>query len=314
MAGAGKEWARSVGARMNLGFVFIILYVLASGGQMCLNKAYQSHVKSTLIAHNLYLLVMSFLAAICFYVLAGFNLAADRQALLLAFLACFTIVLQQVSTLVCMARVNLTMVTVSSNAGMLLWPTLFGLIFLREEISIFGVIGILLTLAAFLVPFVFNASEMKRDRSTQKSYLLCALLFLVSGHTNSIHKVFTASRSIASDSSYLSWINIFMFPMVLLAFFILTKKARKPLREQLKGIDFRYYGFVAAGTVVGCFGMLFSFQALARLDVSLYSPLYSSVYIVFLTLASRFLFKEKLKKENYISVALAVASVVFSSL
>lgn len=99
-----------------------------------------------------------------------------------------------------------------------------------------------------------------------------------------------------------------------IGFCFFIKRSKQSLKILTKNIDFRYYGFVAIGTVIGCFGMLFSFEALTRLDVSLYSPLYSSIYIIFLTIVSRFLFKEKLKKENYLSIGLALISVVFCSI
>lgn len=115
---------------MLIGIIFILLFVLASGGQMCFNKFYQQNVENTLVSHYIYLLVMSFLAAICYYILAGFNLQIDTMSFIYALMACLVIVACQILTLICMANVNLTMVTVSTNAGNLLWPTLFGMIFL----------------------------------------------------------------------------------------------------------------------------------------------------------------------------------------
>ena len=116
---------------MLIGIKFILLFVLASGGQMCFNKFYQQNVENTLVSHYIYLLVMSFLAAICYYILAGFNLQIDTMSFIYALMACLVIVACQILTLICMANVNLTMVTVSTNAGNLLWPTLFGMIFLN---------------------------------------------------------------------------------------------------------------------------------------------------------------------------------------
>ncbi len=136
-------------------------------------------------------------------------------------MACLVIVACQILTLICMANVNLTMVTVSTNAGNLLWPTLFGMIFLNEKISTTTIIGIVFILLAFFVPFIFNYNEIKNDKTTKIGYIICILLFLVSGHVNSINKLFTLSNSSTSNSSYLSWINIIMFPLVLLVFVFL---------------------------------------------------------------------------------------------
>ena len=209
---------------MLIGIIFILLFVLASGGQMCFNKFYQQNVENTLVSHYIYLLVMSFLAAICYYILAGFNLQIDTMSFIYALIACLVIVACQILTLICMANVNLTMVTVSTNAGNLLWPTLFGMIFLNEKISTTTIIGIIFILLAFFVPFIFNYNEIKNDKTTKIGYIICILLFLVSGHVNSINKLFTLSNSFTSNSSYLSWINIIMFPLVLLAFVFLIKR------------------------------------------------------------------------------------------
>lgn len=206
---------------MLIGIIFILLFVLASGGQMCFNKFYQQNIKNTLVSHYIYLLVMSFLAAICYYILADFNLQIDTMSFICALMACLVIVACQILTLICMANVNLTMVTVSTNAGNLLWPTLFGMIFLNEKISTTTIIGIVFILLAFFVPFIFNYNEIKNDKTTKIGYIICILLFLVSGHVNSINKLFTLSNSSTSNSSYLSWINIIMFPLVLLVFVFL---------------------------------------------------------------------------------------------
>ena len=64
-------------------------------------------------------------------------------------------------------------------------------------------------------------NEIKNDKTTKIGYIICILLFLVSGHVNSINKLFTLSNSSTSNSSYLSWINIIMFPLVLLVFVFL---------------------------------------------------------------------------------------------
>ena len=147
---------------MLIGIIFILLFVLASGGQMCFNKFYQQNVENTLVSHYIYLLVMSFLAAICYYILADFNLQIDTMSFIYALMACLVIVACQILTLICMANVNLTMVTVSTNAGNLLWPTLFGMIFLNEKISTTTIIGIVFILLAFFVPFIFNYNEIKK--------------------------------------------------------------------------------------------------------------------------------------------------------
>jgi len=302
-------------AFMGIAVIFLLLFVLCSGGQMCFNKMYQTHVKNTLVTHFLYLLLMGVLAAVCFFLLAGCDLSANLPSLIFAFVASLLVIVCQLVTLTAMAKTHLAMVTVATNASTVIWPSLFGVLFLHERISLTGIIGILLIVCAVLVPFFFHFQRLRTDKGARSGYIWTLILFLVAGHGNSIHKAYTASTLVtASNNAYLSWLNIFMVPMIAIALLVVVKRSGITLKYHVQDINLKYYGFVVAGTVIGCFGMVFSMQALSRMDVSLYSPLYSSVYIVFLTLASKFIFKEELQKADYISVFLALVSVVFSAL
>jgi len=299
---------------MLIGLLLIVLYVFTSGIQMCLNKVYQSHVENTLTSHFIFLAVMSFFAALSFAALAGFDLSADAESLRFALTACFAVVINQIFILACLSHSNLTLVTIAGNAGNLLWPSVFGVLFLHESITWNKIVGICLILLAVLVPVFFNFDEIKKERSTKEGYLLLLGLFLVSGHGSSVHKAFTVSTTAsASSNAYLSWVNIFMFPLSLLALYVLKQKKGVSFKKLTEGIDFKWYGFVAVGTVIACFGMPFYIQALTRMEVSLYSPLYSSIYMIFMSLMSKFVFHENLKKDTYIAAGLAMLAVIFAA-
>jgi len=58
--------------------------------------------------------------------------------------------------------------------------------------------------------------------------------------------------------------------------------------------------------------MVCSLKALSMVDVSVYSPLYASLFILFVTLISRLVFRENITRANYISAGLAIAAVILS--
>lgn len=227
--------------------------------------------------------------------------------------ATLIVVGSMLSTLVCMGHMNLSVMTVSQNAGSLVLPTLYGLLVLNEPLTLMKTLGVLLVMAAFLIPFFF------RDRRIQgqvdKVGIIATVgVFIFTGGSNIVHKAFTASEAVASNEAYLTWLNIFMIPVLLLAILVIRLRSGKSFKVLTAGIPFRYYLLVAAGVVLGCVGMVCSMTALSMVDVSIYSPLYASLFIIFITLVSRLVFKEKITKANYVSVGLAVAAVILSVL
>ncbi len=292
-------------------FLLLFAYVLLSGGQMILNKTYQMRVRMSTPTYMLYLIVMGTVAAFLFYLMAGCDLAGDRALYICSFVASLIVIISTLVSLLSLSYANLAMVTVCQNAGTLVLPALFGFVFLREPVSAFRVIGIALIIAAFLVSFfgTFRSSEgQKKQGMLGRS--ICVLLFFTSGLGNIIHKIFTVSGSSASHAAYLSWINLFMVPIIVVAFLLLRAKRKEQVAETLRGIDFRNYWLVCAGSAIGCVGMICSMRAMAGMDMAIYSPMYSSLYMIFLVAASKWIFKEKISKENYISIGLAILSVL----
>lgn len=297
-----------------VGFLFLLAYVFLSGGQTLVNKMYQLRVKNTLVATVFYVMVMCFSSSIGFWVLAGFKLEGDKTMFIIAFICAIKAVLQNFFAIFCMTYANLAAMSIAQNAGSLVIPALFGFIFLHEEITPLRILGILIIMAAFVVSFIGKRSE---GEDAKKNGLLgtlsCVAMFFILGIGNVIHKSFTMSGSTASNATYLTWVNIFMFPMTVLVLFWIKAKRGETMRELTKDLKIKPYGLVALGTVIGTTGMVCSLRSMELMDIAIYSPLYSALFIVFMVASSRLIFKEKLTKYNYISVVLALISVAVTA-
>lgn len=295
-----------------MSYIYLIIFVLLSGSQMLFNKLYASKTQRTTASYLMYLILMGSSAAVCFFLMAGCNMQGDTISYGLSFIACLSVILNTVVSLICMSYVNLPTVTVTQNAGQLVLPAIFGAIFLHEEINMMKLIGILLIMVAFFATYYGNTKQTVQKNS-QKNWI-CILFFFTCSFGTIIHKLFTLSGSIASNEAYLSMLNVYMVPMISLAFLYHMKKQKVSFQQYTKDIQWKNYIYVLIGSVIGCVGLVFSMKAMSMMDMTVYSSLYSSMYIIFLTLASKFILKENVTKYNYISLLFAIISVIFTSL
>lgn len=291
--------------------VYIFLCVFVFSVQSILMKSYQQNVKMTGLSQTLYLLLISGEAALIFALMAGKDMFADPLAIRYGVIAALITLGSLFFSLLAMAHVNLTVLTVSQNAGALVLPTLFGFLVLGEAVTVMKVISLLLVMAAFLTSFLSHGPQTK-GKGDRLAVISTVGVFLFYGSGTIMHKAYTSSGSLAANEAYLSWLNIFIVPILLTVLAVIRVRSGKPLRELARGIQFRYYLLVAAGVVLGTVGMVCSLKALSMVDVSIYSPLYASLFILFVTLISRLVFRENITRANYISAGLAVAAVILS--
>lgn len=295
-----------------MGFTYLLIYVLLAGIQMICNKIYASKTNRTTASYLLYLIIMGATAAFCFYLIGGCDMTGDTISYGLSLVACLCVILNTVISLLCMAYVNLPTVTVTQNAGQLILPAIFGAVFLHEEINMMKLIGMFLIMCAFLITYYGNTRGVKQKKDSKD--LLCILFFFTCSFGTIVHKLFTVSNSISSNEAYLSMLNIYMVPMIIIAFLFNMNKQKVSFKEYTKDVQWKNYIYVLIGSVIGCFGLVFSMRAMSMMDMTIYSSLQSSLYMIFLTLASRFILKEKVTKYNYIALVFAIVSVIFTSL
>lgn len=293
-----------------MGILFVVLNAVAAGAQNAFNKSYQTNVKMTKVSYSLYLLVFSAVSVLMYSAMAGFRIRPDRTMFLYSLFACVNTIVGLLATLLCMANMNLAVMTVSQNAGTLVLPMVFGALFLNESITPAKIIGALLVILAFLVSFLASYSRTKGvQKSNAVGAVACCVAFLSSGFGSIIRKAFAVCESAASNETFLCWYVIFVFVIVGIYVLSLRIKEKKTFAELTEGIQMRYYGNAAISTACCCLALVCAMQALMRLDVTVFSPVYSSLYMIFMTLVSKFVFKEKILPANYVSVAIGIAAV-----
>lgn len=294
-----------------LAFLFLLAYIFFSGSQQVLNKTYQVKMGNAIQTYLAFALAMGICGSISFFALSGFEIIGDRTMFLYAGLVSIPAIVGNLSTPICMSRVNLATVTISTNAGALIIPALYGFVILGEPLTFLRILGLLLILTAFLLNF-FAGREKEGNSKKADPFgtFICVLLFFTTGICNVFNKAFQLSGSSSNDMTYLAWLNVFMVIWISIVICVVAKRRGQTLRQFTAGFNYRVAALLPVSSLIGCIGMTFNMRALKILDISIFSPLYSSMFIIYLVLASRFIFKEYVAKQTYIAVGLAILSVI----
>ncbi len=181
----------------------------------------------------------------------------------------------------------------------LMIPTFYGLIFLKDPISV-GLIPGLLLLAISLVLINKKSDSVK---ITRKWLIFVFLAFVGNGMCSTVQKM----QQVAFDGAYKNEFMIIALASVVIG--LLTASLITERKDIVRCAKCGWYFALGCGImngIVNLFVMILS----ARMPVSLMFPLVSAGGIVITYLVSRFIYKEMLTKTQLVGFVLGTASVV----
>nr|WP_299068875.1 DMT family transporter [uncultured Allomuricauda sp.] len=188
----------------------------------------------------------------------------------------------------------------------LVMPVVFAVVFYKEVLSLYQIIGILLALAAVY----FASMKEKSIAFSKKTLLLPLLVFLGSGiidiSVNYFQENHLAQHEVAIFSAM-----VFGFAALTGLIFIGVKSVKKPLRVNIKNI----VGGIVLG-VPNYFSIFFLIRALQNeeLDSAAIFTLNNVAIVMLSTLLGIAIFKEKLSLKNWGGIALAIVSIMLVAL
>lgn len=203
-------------------------------------------------------------------------------------------------------RSGLSVVSVATKMSVVI-PIVFGLVYYKESLGWFKLIGIILALVA-----VYLASIKTRDGLTirKKNLILPLLVFLGSGIIDTSIKYLEDTFVAANDVPLFS-ATIFATAASIGVLILITQAIRGTFKFEIKNV----IGGIALG-IPNYFSVYFLVQAL-RSDIFDSSGIFTvnNVAIVMLsTLVGILLFNEKLLMKNWIGIILAIVSIFLVAL
>ena len=188
----------------------------------------------------------------------------------------------------------------------LIIPTLYGLIFKGDEISLFLIVGILLLMVSlFLINFV---NEKKSScKITLKWIMFVALSFIGNGLCSTVQNVQIADFGGEFKNEFMTVALLF----VVVALFIVSLFTERDCISV--AVKKGSLPIIICGLANGACNLLVMILA-SRLPASVMYPLVSAGSIILTYFISRFFYKEKLSTMQNTGFLLGVLSVVFLNL
>lgn len=195
---------------------------------------------------------------------------------------------------------GITITSVSANLSVVL-PVGFAFMVYGDKPHWMKISGLALALIAILLIFKPSKGQI---RGGNKLLFPIALFFIVGvNHTLMKH----SEQNAAANNHMLFLSVIFGVSLILsLIYFIPAGKLKKANLNSIIG-----------GVVLGMlnyYSTLFMLKALTKFESSLYFPVYNMSYISLAAVIGYIFFKEKLKKENWIGIGIAVLAIILTTL
>lgn len=189
------------------------------------------------------------------------------------------------------------------NSYSLIIPTLYGLIVIKEPISLFLIVGILL-----LVVSLFFINKKGEDKMINPKWGIYVFLSFAG---NGVCSVFQRMQQIEFIGAYKGEFMIISLTLVVIITSILTLvKERTNISVSLKkGGHLAFLCGIMNGAMNLCVMILSN-----KIPVSVMFPSMSAGGIIMTYIISRFFYKERLGKKQFIGFVTGILSVVFLSI
>lgn len=276
---------------------FLILSIVSSSMISIVMRLSQGkiHAQTSLLAAN-YLTCT--VCGLCFTGLGSFALRDSGMGLTLGLgtLNGFIYVASLMLTQYNVRRSGVVLQSVFSKIGALLVPLLLAILAFGERPGILHILGSVIAVGAILAMNL----DSKQTAAGSMGFLL--LTFLVDGLVGAMSKIYDE----AGEGRLSSYFLLFTFGMALIlcTITLLVKKERPGFWE------------LAFGIMIGVpnyFSSRFLLRALATVPAVVAYPLRSVGSIVVIAMAGLFLFRERLRKEQWIAIGAIMLAVVFLS-
>ncbi len=183
-------------------------------------------------------------------------------------------------------------------------PALSGVLFFSESISVWQIIGLVLTLCSFVLALEKNNDEKK---ASIKWLIFCLMIFLTTGSIGVLQKVHQTSDYSVELNGFL----IVAFSTSCILSLVGTLILKKPLKEKLKDknllkiilLSVFFGAFVAVNNKLNLF-------LSGELDSALFFPLVNGGGLVLTTITALIVFKEKLSIKRWIGVLVGLVAVI----
>ena len=303
-----------------IAYVIILLAVFCFAGQFAFTKFYESSVKQTNVTAIVMLVFTSVIGTVLYLFIGGFRVEVSSVSIFWAVLFALVMIPYYMIGIKVLSLGSLAVYGMFMMLGGMLVPFFYGVWFLRESVSVAQILGTVLLTGFIILQAISQSAPKETNREKQSArkkiifFVLCLIIFFLNGLTGVIAKAHQIDGRAVDEVSFtvISCALTAVFSLALLGFEFLrgSRQKAEEVRMTLKAKPLLVMTLIGATTYTGNF-----LHLLAASDVpaSVQFPLVSGGVIVLSALFSFFIFREKLFRKEWISIAGAfVATVLFA--
>lgn len=191
--------------------------------------------------------------------------------------------------------------TVFVSCCAMLIPTVSGSVIWQEPVGIFSIIGI----GILLIAFYIGTANQSGGKISKRWLIYCLMMFLSSGMIGVLQKIQQNSFFHKESDSFLI-INFLSAAVFLTIPVIIRLVRRRPVAAKMLTATVRYAGLCGFGYAAIHYMNLYLSGALPS---AFFFPVYNGAVILLTTVSGAVLFKEKLNRMQYVSIAVGVLGI-----
>jgi drug/metabolite transporter (DMT)-like permease len=298
-------------------YIIILLAVFCFAGQFAFTKTYEGTVRQTTVTSLVMLVVTSLIGTVLYLFVGGFRVEFSSISVFWAVLFALVMIPYYMIGIKVLSLGSLAVYSMFMMLGGMLVPFFYGVWFLQESVSAAQILGTVL-LTGFIILQAISQSDFKQASKEKQSaktkitfFVLCLVIFILNGLTGVIAKAHQISESSVDEVSFtvISCALTAIFSMILLAFEFLRNRKEKS-RQVMMTLKIKPLCSMALIGVSAYTGNFLHLLAANNVPASVQFPLVSGGVIVLSALVSAFVFKEKISKKEWLSIAGSFVSTV----
>ena len=293
-------------------YILILLAVACFAAQFAFTKLYEGAAGQTATASLVMLVSTSLVGALIFFCAGGFSVSFSPISTLWA--ASFAVIMipYYMIGIKVLSLGSLAIYSMFMMLGGMLVPFFYGILFLSEPITVGKAAGTVLLTVFIVLQAVWQKSsdsEKKGGKTKYLFFILCLVIFFINGMTGVIAKAHSISIGAVDEASftatYCAMTAILSLLILLISCLKSGREKAKVIKGALKTKPLAVMALLGAAAYGGNFLQLLAAE---KVPASVQFPLVSGGVIVLSALVSALIFREKISKKEWISVAGAFVS------
>lgn len=282
-------------------YIIILLSSLGIAVNFALTKGYQIDYGNTLKSGAIFNCLVGLSGSIIYFVICGFKIEITWFSVFTAFLFTIFIGFYTIIGFKIMSMGNMAIYTVFLMLGGMILPYFYGLIFLKEQITVMKALALILMISAIILQ-----NNKGNEFGKGLFYILCFVVFLLNGCVSIISKLHqTTTFDTVSENAFvlLKNLTLFLFFGAILPFVSRRKKDNISLNAKT-------YLIIISSAIVSSVSYWFQLICAEHLPATIQFPVVSGGSIIFTAIIALICFKEKISKMQLVSIILCTISAV----